>query len=274
MKARWMLAALPFVAAAVVGALMQAVQGGPDETVTYRAVTFVGTGLAAWGALVAAFTFGKGDYLRRAWLLTAGCYVMLFLKRVVFVLASGAPGGSHLLDWVGGGMTLVANASGVAGMVLVARAYQVAGLDLTVKRSTRVLAVALSAVLAFAVVGKDVWEALLACVGGDPTSLQGLASSLGDVVSLTLIAPVLLTAFALRGGALAWPWGVFTVSCLGWLFYDAVLLAGTMLPVTRGELRPLEEALRALACIGCMSAGLLQRRALAATEVAPATAPA
>jgi len=47
------------------------------------------------------------------------------------------------------------------------------------------------------------------------------------------MGPVLVTAIAMRGGLLVWPWTLLTVSSIAWLFFDAVqLLPASMIPVS------------------------------------------
>ncbi len=72
---------------------------------------------------------------------------------------------------------------------------------------------------------------------------------------------MLLTALALRGGVLWWPWVLYTGSGLSWMVFDVLISAGqrdTRLPIVV----TISGALRALACLLSCAAGLAQRWAV------------
>jgi hypothetical protein len=79
------------------------------------------------------------------------------------------------------------------------------------------------------------------------------------MLSLCLIAPLLLTALALRGGLIGWPWALLTTSYVAWLLYDAVLVYGPSLGADPATVRLASEVCRALGCTYGFSAGLAQR---------------
>jgi hypothetical protein len=79
-------------------------------------------------------------------------------------------------------------------------------------------------VLAIAVAAVPVWRDIHMIMNGQGIRIGGLASSLGDIAAITLIGPVLVTAIAMRGGLLVWPWTILTTSCVAWLCFDAVQL--------------------------------------------------
>jgi hypothetical protein len=58
-------------------------------------------------------------------------------------------------------------------------------------------------------------------IHGKLSGAVAMFSSLGDMVALVLIAPILLTALALRGGQVAWVWTFWTLALLSWLLFDA-----------------------------------------------------
>jgi len=142
--------------------------------------------------------------------------------------------------------------------VHIARAWRVAGLDLRVPTEVRFAAIGLSLAIALSLVGDLTLSDLRTLGGGDLRVLPSLASNAGDVVSLTLIAPILLTAFALRGGNLGWPWLLLACASLGWLMYGAAPMLGEHLGLDASVMRAFGASLRAFACFAQMSAGLLQ----------------
>ena len=93
-----------------------------------------------------------------------------------------------------------------------------------------------------------------------------IASDLGDTIVLALVAPVLHTALAMRGGVLRWPWGLLTLSGLAWLAYDTSSTAITALGAGPGAALVGSEALRLLANANIFGAGVAQRLAVAPTE--------
>jgi hypothetical protein len=86
-----------------------------------------------------------------------------------------------------------------------------------------------------------------------------VSSAILDAASISLIAPVMLTALALRGSDIAWPWALLTASSFGWLCYDAVFSISSVLHANGDPFRALGESFHALACVGAGAAGIAQR---------------
>jgi hypothetical protein len=89
-----------------------------------------------------------------------------------------------------------------------------------------------------------------------------VASDLGDTVMLTLLAPVMQTAFAMRGGVLLWPWGLFSVGKLAWVVFDASseVLASSHIQTVFARVGT--ESFRVVATGCAFAAGLAQHFAL------------
>lgn len=213
--------------------------------------------LALFGCLAAALAFDRSDYLRRAWLFNGAC-LFLLLVRDLTVLAPATPRS------VQSALVIAANGCSIAGTWLMARAWHVAGLDLMESETKRRALVLAGVVLALVLGGGAIVVDVRAIARGELASLVPLASDLGDVVSLTLIAPMAMTALAMRGGVLRWPWGLFTMSLACWLFYDASNVLRTHLPTNSSHV--LNELFRTLACMYLCVAGLAQRRAVLAPD--------
>lgn len=265
MKSRWMLALAPLAAALGVAIVVGGAEGLRERVVL--AANLVGLLLATVGCAVAAASFDRGDYLWNAWALNALSNGVLLADTLLFGVSSHAAprvlsSGQAL---VSGGLSAVANLTALLTVILVGRAWRVAGLDLQVSNRARNLAFAASAVLALAIAAPAAWGDLRELLGGHPDALSGLISDIGDIATLAVLAPVLLTALALRGGTLAWPWGLLAVSTLGWLGFDAISALG----FAGSHAQVAEESFRMLACVANLSAGLLQWLA-----VRPAVAPA
>jgi hypothetical protein len=103
-----------------------------------------------------------------------------------------------------------------------------------------------------------------ALASGNMGAAVNIASDLGDTICLALVAPVLLTALAMRGGTLRWPWGLLTVSGIAWIAYDAASGAVELFHVEQARWLIVTEALRGLACAFFFSAGMAQRIAVTA----------
>lgn len=208
--------------------------------------------LVAAGCWRTAVGFGRGDYLRRAWSLLGVCYAII--------------GSVQLLPFAHIGLaavvviSLVLNAVGVAALVLFARAHRVAGLELGSRR--RSLAVFAAVLVVAAVIdGWPIVDTLRRLESGDLRAAMYIISSLGDLVSLLLIAPIFLTALALRGGLLLWPWAMLAASTVSWLVVDSEALVAKLLPgVAESTLAFWTNGWHMLACFLAFGAAEAQRR--------------
>ena len=211
------------------------------------------------GCVLAASAFERGDYLRRAWGLHALCFGLLLLRDALFLLfVSDAKLFGLPYAAVQAALVLVANGGAVIGTFMIARAWQVAGIELPFSRLMRGGLIGGAAALSLAITASATLADLERLSGGDVGALVGLASDLGDILSMTLLAPVLLTALALRGGRLTWPWALLTASLFAWLLYDANAAFGHLTLSASGQ-RLTGEIWRALACGYAFAAGVAQR---------------
>jgi hypothetical protein len=218
----------------------------------------VGKLAALVGCFAAALAFESGDYLRRAWFFSGLCYLLLLAADVVGMPSFASHLSDQALDLTQGVLVVVANATSVAGTWMLAHAWSVAGLEDDRSRGAGRLLFGGAILLALAITG---WPLLLdvrTLLAGDFGAVVSIASDLGDTICLALIAPVMQTALAMRGGVLRWPWGLLTSSGIAWLAYDA----SSALHLEHRWL-VLSEALRALACGAFLSAGIAQRLAVA-----------
>ena len=211
--------------------------------------------LAILGCVVAAQTFEPGDYLRRAWLLLAACTLGLFARDLVS-LVDGPVAAQGVLATLGNGCSVV-------GTWMLARAWRVAGLEEEEAAHSWALPAATLA-SALLVTGWPVVSDVQALAHGDVFAVVPLASDLADTVVLTLLAPLLRTTIALKGGVLRWPWALLTLGNLLWLAFDAFYGLLGVLHVDPSRTRFATEGLRVLATLYACSAGLAQRRAVRA----------
>ncbi|RKG60584.1 hypothetical protein D7X30_06515 [Corallococcus sp. AB011P] len=228
--------------------------------------------LAVAGTAAAALSFGAGDYLRRVWgLLTAGAALSLIstaLRSYWMHAVPDVPFTESPLLPVRMGVVVLANVCTPFALVLLARTYKQSGLQPPPSPRASLLW-AVAAVAALAVGG----PALVAAVGNlgqgfaaTCTAVIALASTLADMTTILLVAPILRVAYMLRGGRLAWVWWTMGMSGAVWLFYDAREWLAPLLPGSPTEAVELLRTLRTsgLAMLGL--AGWLQRSALVSSQ--------
>lgn len=238
--------------------------GAAPLAVVLRAENELGKLVALAGCVVGALAFERGDYLRRAWMLSGGCMLLLLVRDVTVVPAVDAVVGGVRFDAARGALVVAANTSSVIGAWMLAHAWSVSGLDDDDSRRGRWPLVAVGVVASLVATGWPLLHDLRLLFGGDMNAIAWVGSDLGDTICLALVAPVLATALALRGGRLLWPWALLTAGGIAWVLYDAgwgtteLLHVDGLPPVRLGV-----EALRALACTLTGMAGVAQRWAVA-----------
>lgn len=217
--------------------------------------------LAALGCFLAASRYRRGEYMGIAWMLIGLDYALLFAKDLlfgrVFHFAGLPPDTATTMRAV---FVTFANITASIGAIMLARVWRVAGIALPGSRTSQLMASAVSFVVAVAIIGWGLWRELHSAAHGEREAIIVVASNLGDVVSFIVIAPLMLTAIAMRGGTLAWPWALITASNVAWLLYDMSWMFERQL--NEGTLRSVEEFWRALACALALSTGMAQRWAI------------
>jgi len=189
---------------------------------------------AVAGAAIGASSFGRGDRLRWAWLLVAS-YAVIGLGKVILWGPPRHVGPAlglwpHSLTPLTGAISTIGlNVCSVAGLTLFARVWHGTGLTPPWRGRITLAAFALGVVVG----GLPVLRDIQMIAGGQTIRIAGLASSLGDIAAITLVGPILVTAIAMRGGLLVWPWTILTASSIAWLMFDAVqLLPAGLVPAS------------------------------------------
>jgi hypothetical protein len=255
------LTVLPFLWGGLFLAIVVAIPAESRAPV-YRIGMEASKALAAAGCFIAAFSFQRGDYMRRAWTFNAWCYLLLLCRDTALATMSAGTA----LGIVGALLALLANLSSVLGTLLLARAWAIAGLEFPGSRAEKMAVIGVTAACALAASGTDLVVDGRAVLGGDLASLHGVASDIGDVLSLCMVAPMILTVVGMSGGALKWPWGLMTVSLVFWLLFDAAATVDHFAPGHETTTRLARELFRALACATECTAGLAQRRVVTASS--------
>ena len=253
------LAVFPLVFAALAAALTVLVPADLRGVVVQVAVD-ASKALALVGMTAAALAFARGDYLRRGWGVWAACYAFL-LGRDAMLLAAGHVSPAAY-DGVRGALVTAGNACVVVGAWTLARAWTVAGLEHPGSKGARRAVIATTIVVALGFAGPTLVVDVRDVILGPGRDFGSIASDLGDILSLPLIAPVALTALAVREGTLRWPWMLLTSSLLAWLFYDAIYTLPDSLSLAPGGFRLVSEQFHILAGALAGAAGLAQRKAV------------
>jgi len=210
-------------------------------------------GLAVVGCLAAFSAFSARDYLRRAWFWLAVAMVVVLARDLIrlFVDRGEVPA----IDWTVSGLGVLGNLAFLAGVWMLARAWKLAAVSLPGGDTGFGVVTAVVAVLALIVAGPGAYKHFEMLLAGDWTGLIPMVSTVVDILSLCLVAPLLLTTLALRGGLFAWPWGLVTASMVSWLLFDAAAFFGLGL---FGGTFPVHEIFRGLAENYLFVAGLAQ----------------
>ncbi len=260
------LAVLPFALAALGAVVVALCPAGARVDVTQILVVL--SKVAGFvGLLAATRAFDRGDYLRRGWALLAASYVGFFARDLVEEIS---PAGAHAVpDLLRAALVLAGNVCDVVGAWTLARAWRVAGFEQPGSKGARLgvvtAAVLASALLAGHILFVDTRDAL----HGSLATMDQIPSDVGDLLTLPIIAPVGLTAYAVREGSLKWPWGLLAASLFAWLGYDATYDLPTLLPLDPTVTHVWSEQVHVLAGLLACAAGLAQRRAVADEDDEP-----
>lgn len=252
MRYRW-LSVFPLAYAAVFSAIAWSLIGADALEPFVRGQLLLVRVLAIVGCFAAASAFERGDHLRRAWLWLAWATILVLVRDLLrfpveLVAAEGAG------RWLVTGLGVLSNLALITGIWLLARAWKVAAIPLPGGRGRAVVVTVVVAAVALAAAGPFAWSHLQSVLAGEWGNLVMLVSAVVDILALCLIAPLLLTTMALRGGIVSWPWGLVTASLVSWVFYDVA--AGFQGGV--GATFPLTDVFRGLAENYLFAAGLAQ----------------
>ncbi len=244
-------------------AIAAIVVGDAGRPTTLAIGNEAGKVIALVGCFAAALVFERGDYLSRAWSTLGLCYLLLILNDAIGAAPIAGRMSLHQVGAAQGAIVVAANAASVIGTWMLARAWNLAGLEEDEDgRVRRRVVFAATIAASFAITAWPLVHDVRDLASGQLQALVSIASDLGDAICLALVAPLLLTALALRGGVLLWPWAMLTGSGIAWLVYDAASGVVDALSITSTGWVVFTESLRALACALTLSAGLAQRIAV------------
>lgn len=254
------LALFPLVLTAL-GTLGMALAPASAREALTQAEVDISKALALVGLLMAARAFDRGDYLWRGWGLWAisfGCF--LARDAALLLVAVVSPATIHVLR---GTLVGVGNACVTLSVWTLARAWSVAGLAHPGSRGARLAAVGVAILATAAFVGPAFVVDVRPLLEGRLSTLDSLASDLGDALSLPIVASVALTAIAVRDGTLRWTWGLVTASLVAWVVYDGIYAVPGYFGGAPDSVAFAGEQFHALASLFACAAGLAQRKAVA-----------
>jgi hypothetical protein len=221
--------------------------------------------------VAAATRFERGDRMRTIWSLFVLDFALLIVKDIVAspvlawgprLLGDSIASGVRTLCMLGG------NAAGTAAWIILARTWRIAGLTLAGSPAWRRAVLFGAIAVALALVGWGASRDVRQLAAGQPDALLNIVSDVADVIGFSLVAPVALTAYTLRGGSLSWPYLYLTACTLCWMIYDMVDAIGTPLGLGPARHAVVAETARWLACGFHFAAGVAQRWAVRGAEAA------
>ena len=247
-----LLAALLVIAFAVGDAFTFGSLDTASRPLYHGAVRVALLALVAGAAGLAATRFGWWrEYVGRAWTLFFIAYFVLTIGEVLRRFTTDTAIAAEVC-------VVVANVAIVAAYFMTARSFRAAGLDFGGSRWRTVLATMLSLVVALAICQNSIMSSYEAVRGG-ALSWGALVSPLADVITFALVAPLLLTAFALRGGQQFWMFALLTTGTVGWMLNQGMdLLLRLFGDVSASTLRTGRMTGFAIACIFIAAAALTQ----------------
>jgi hypothetical protein len=173
-------------------------------------------------SLYAARVVGVRARLGGAWVAFAVAHVLLTLAGIVFPGPQGLAAMSRGMKLFFPFGLASYNVAWIVAVVLFARVWSGTGL---VPR-WRPIATLVAGVLALAVAAPALMHNLQGARHLDPLAAGFVISDVTDIVSVTIIGPILVTALMLRGGALVWTWMLLCLSSLAWLLNDITQFLG------------------------------------------------
>lgn len=231
----------------------------PDQQaqIYYRGVLVVVALLTAINSFITARKFDSSDRLYLSWFLLGAGYTVAsvrYLLRIYLLLTGSGVTNPYVLN----GLLILQNVLVPISLFLFVRAWQATGLAAPGSAGAHHISILLGVIVAVIVGGFPLIRGF-ATVQAD---LVGLVSTLGDMVSIALIVPLMMPALALRGGSLMHTWAYLTAGIITWLVYDIWYALRATMPLQPNVARGIEEAIRVVAIMFACIASIAQRRAI------------
>jgi hypothetical protein len=179
--------------------------------------------LATLGSLIGASAFSARDRMFWAWIAiaignaTAGAVCFLTGVPPLKTPIGHANAIIHATHAIITAKVVIINVTTVAGLVVFAQAWRSLHPHAGWYRAATGVAFGVGALVA----GRSLIDAFHGIALGHTSGWHNAISGVGDLISLTMIGPLAVTAFAMRGATMAWTYVLLTIATLGWLVYDA-----------------------------------------------------
>lgn len=215
-------------------------------------LALVPTGVSGF---LTASKFSSGDRLLKCWLLIGLGYAISAVRHGTRLAGYFDP--SIVLPGTLSNVLVIAQNICIAlALLLFVLAWRATGLTAPVSRRAQLTSTILGIAVALIVGGYPLVKAL---TSAEPNPVL-LISTAGDIVGLSLIVPLALSALAMRGGLLMHTWIYLAASEVAWLLYD--VWWALQPPVAANASTAVLEAMRLLAVLFAFIATVAQRRAM------------
>lgn len=248
---------LPFACGVIAAAGMFMTDA--QSQIYYRAVLVVVASLTAISSFFTSRQFDRNDKLYLSWFLLGVGYAIAAIRYLIrihtLVTGEGITNPIFL-----NALLILQNLLVPVALYLFVRAWHATGLAEPGSPGARYASIIAGIAVAVVVGGFPLLRGL-ATANAD---LVGLVSTLGDMVSIALIVPLMMPALALRGGLLMHTWSYLTAGIVAWLVYDIWYALRTTVPIPTSTQRGIEEGIRVVAIMFACIASIAQRRAIKA----------
>jgi hypothetical protein len=252
------------VAAAAIYLVARAIAGGDGPRFTFIEIMLVKS-FALSGCLAAATRYERGDRMRTIWMLFVLDFALLIGKDAVTspVLALGPRFlGPTLATALRTVFMVGANLAGTIAWIVLARTFRVAGVTLAASPTAQRIVVFATIIISIIIVGVGTLHDVRQLAQGGQEMFLHIVSDVADVVGFSLVAPVALAAWSLRGGSLFWPHLYLTACTFTWMLYDMTDALAVTLHLDAQQRHLYGELFRCVACGLHFAAGLAQRWAV------------
>lgn len=181
----------------------------------HRLLLVLAVVVTSYSAFLTSSKFSAGDRLLVCWALVGAGYLLAAIRHGAR-LASYFDASIALPAGVNSAFAIAQNVCIAVALLLFVLAWRATGLTAPLSATAQTLSILGGIAVAVLVGGYPLLQALTTA-NADPILL---VSTLGDIVGLSLIVPLALSALAMRGGLLMHTWVYLAASEVAWLLYD------------------------------------------------------
>lgn len=221
----------------------------------YRLLLVIALIATAISGFMTAAKFSSGDRLLKSWLFLGLGYGFSAVRHATRLAGYFDPS-IVLPNTLSNALVIAQNVAIALALLLFVQAWRATGLTAPISRRAQLTSTILGIAVAVIVGGFPLVKAL---TSAEPNPVL-LISTAGDIVGLSLIVPLALSALAMRGGLLMHTWIYLAASEVAWLLYD--VWWALQPPAAPNVSTAILEAMRLLAVLFAFIATVAQRRAM------------